>query len=176
MRCDLLVLGSGIAGLSTALHAAEYGEVLVVTKKDSAESNSNYAQGGIAAVFGADDTFALHREDTLRAGAGLCHPEVVDVLVREGPERVRALLALGARFNLEGDRLSLGREGGHSRRRVVRADDLTGREIERACWTPSRRRRRFGYWRITSPSISRSTRRGAAWEPGCWARSWERRP
>ena len=132
MRCDLLVLGSGIAGLSTALHAAEYGEVLVVTKKDSAESNSNYAQGGIAAVFGADDSFALHREDTLRAGAGLCHPEVVDVLVREGPERVRALLALGARFNLEGDRLSLGREGGHSRRRVVRADDLTGREIERA--------------------------------------------
>lgn len=131
-RCDLLVLGSGIAGLTTALHAARYGEVLVVTKKDRAESNSNYAQGGIAAVFGADDSFALHREDTLRAGAGLCHPEVVDVLVRDGPERVMELLALGARFTHDGDALSLGREGGHSRRRVVRADDLTGREIERA--------------------------------------------
>jgi L-aspartate oxidase len=131
-RCDLLVLGSGIAGLTTALHAARYGEVLVVTKKDRAESNSNYAQGGIAAVFGADDSFALHREDTLRAGAGLCHPGVVDVLVREGPERVLELLALGARFTREGETLSLGREGGHSRRRVVRADDLTGREIERA--------------------------------------------
>ncbi|HEX7242717.1 MAG TPA: L-aspartate oxidase [Longimicrobiaceae bacterium] len=128
---DVLVVGSGIAGLTFALKAARFATVVVVTKKERPESSTNYAQGGIAAVFGADDSYALHVEDTLVAGAGLCHPDAVEALVREGPERVRELIAVGVDFTRQGEDLSLGREGGHSRRRIVRSDDLTGREIER---------------------------------------------
>jgi L-aspartate oxidase len=131
-RADVVVVGSGIAGLFFALKASRFGSVALVTKKSRPESSTNWAQGGIAAAFGADDSPALHREDTLVAGAGLCHPDAVDALVREGPARVRELIELGVRFSeaAEGG-LSLGREGGHSRRRIVRAADLTGREIER---------------------------------------------
>ncbi|MBW3629769.1 MAG: L-aspartate oxidase [Gemmatimonadetes bacterium] len=132
MQADVVVVGSGIAGLSFALKAARYGTVALITKKSRPDSSTNYAQGGIAAVFADDDSPALHMEDTLVAGAGLCHPDAVDVLVREGPERVRELIALGVAFTRAGEDLSLGLEGGHSRRRIVRADDLTGREIERA--------------------------------------------
>lgn len=132
MQADVVVVGSGIAGLSFAIKAAKYGSVALITKKSRPESSTNWAQGGIAAVFGADDSPALHMEDTLVAGAGLCHPDAVDVLVREGPERVRELMQLGVDFTREHGGLSLGLEGGHSRRRIVRADDLTGREIERA--------------------------------------------
>ncbi|HEX2093901.1 MAG TPA: L-aspartate oxidase [Longimicrobiaceae bacterium] len=128
---DVLVVGSGIAGLSFALKAARFGTVQVVTKKERPESSTNYAQGGIAAVFSPDDSYALHVEDTLVAGAGLCHPDAVEALVREGPERVRELIRIGVEFTRRGEDLSLGREGGHSRRRIVRSDDLTGREIER---------------------------------------------
>ena len=132
MSCDVLVVGSGIAGLFFAVKAAEYADVLLVTKKDRPESSTNYAQGGIAAVFAADDSPEMHMGDTFVAGAGLCHPDAVGTLVREGPDRVRELILLGAEFTREAGALSLGREGGHSRRRIVRADDLTGREIERA--------------------------------------------
>jgi L-aspartate oxidase len=132
ISADVVVVGSGMAGLFFALKVARYGSVALITKKTRPESNTNYAQGGIAAVFGPDDSPALHMEDTLVAGAGLCHPDAVDVLVREGPARVRELMDLGVAFTRDGDELSLGREGGHSRRRIVRADDLTGREIERA--------------------------------------------
>jgi L-aspartate oxidase len=132
IRADVLVVGSGIAGLFFAINAARWGTVALVTKKDRPESSTNYAQGGIAAVFSPEDSFDLHVQDTLEAGAGLCHPDAVQVLVREGPSRIRELLELGVRFSREGDELSLGREGGHSRRRIVRADDLTGREVERA--------------------------------------------
>jgi L-aspartate oxidase len=132
MKADVVVVGTGIAGLSFAVRAAEQASVLVLTKKDRPESSTNYAQGGIAAVFGDDDSFALHVEDTLVAGAGLCHRDAVEVLVGEGPGRVSELIELGVRFTREGDELSLGREGGHSRRRIVRAADLTGREVERA--------------------------------------------
>ncbi|HEV3049772.1 MAG TPA: FAD-dependent oxidoreductase, partial [Longimicrobium sp.] len=132
MQADVVVVGSGIAGLSFALKVAKYGTVALITKKSRPESSTNWAQGGIAAVFGEDDSPALHMEDTLVAGAGLCHPDAVDVLVREGPERVRDLMDLGVRFTRDHGDLSLGLEGGHSRRRIVRADDLTGREIERA--------------------------------------------
>ncbi|MBX6363821.1 MAG: L-aspartate oxidase [Gemmatimonadetes bacterium] len=128
---DVLVIGSGIAGLSFALHLAGRARITVVTKKQRADSNTNYAQGGIAAVLGADDAPDLHIRDTLASGAGLCHPDAVELLVREGPARVRELVEWGARFSREGDRLALGREGGHSRRRVVHAADYTGREIER---------------------------------------------
>jgi len=131
-QADVVVVGSGIAGLFFALKVSRYGSVALVTKKSRPESSTNWAQGGIAAAFGHDDSPELHKEDTLVAGAGLCHPDAVDALVREGPERVRELIALGVDFSEQDDgELSLGREGGHSRRRIVRAADLTGREIER---------------------------------------------
>jgi len=131
-RFDYLVLGSGIAGLSYALKVAESGSVAIVTKKESVESNTNYAQGGIAAVMSDADSFERHVEDTLVAGAGLCDREVVEAVVREGPERVRELMKLGAEFTHNPDGLHLGREGGHSANRIVHAADTTGREIERA--------------------------------------------
>lgn len=132
-RFDFLVIGSGVAGLSFALRVAEHGSVAVVTKKDSAESTTNYAQGGIAVVMDPADDVAAHIRDTLEAGAGLCDPEVVRLVVTEGPERVRELMALGARFDRTArGELHLGREGGHSAHRIVHATDMTGREIERA--------------------------------------------
>ena len=137
---DFLVIGSGVAGLSFALRAAEHGTVCVVTKKESAESNTNYAQGGIAAVMDPGDDTEAHVEDTLVAGAGLCDEAVVRMVIEEGPERVRDLIALGADFDRDPDGdLHLGREGGHSANRIVHATDMTGREVERALLTAVRR-------------------------------------
>lgn len=127
-----LVVGSGIAGLTFALRVAERASVLVVTKKTRAESSTNYARGGIAAVTAADDSPALHVRDTLAAGAGLCHTDVVEGVVRDGPARIRDLLDWGVRFRMDRSGPSLAREGGHSRRRILHAGDRTGREIERA--------------------------------------------
>ena len=135
LETDILVIGSGIAGLSFALKAAEYGRVSVVTKKERVASSTNYAQGGIAAVMSADDSHELHVRDTLVAGAGLCHRTAVEDLVRDGPSRVRELMDWGVRFTRDQQGLSLGREGGHSRRRILHAEDLTGREIEQALLT-----------------------------------------
>jgi L-aspartate oxidase len=129
---DVLVLGSGIAGLFFALKVAPHARVAIMTKKDRPESNTNYAQGGIAAALAPDDSPLLHAHDTYAAGAGLCHSDAVRVLVEEGPGRVRELMELGADFTHVGEEISLGREGGHSRRRIVHAADLTGREVERA--------------------------------------------
>ena len=131
-RYDFLIIGSGIAGLSFALKVAEFGTVAIVTKKERAESNTNYAQGGIAAVMDETDSVEKHIEDTLISGAGLCNREVVEIVVTEGPERVRELIELGAQFTRENGRLHLGREGGHSENRIVHAADTTGREVERA--------------------------------------------
>ena len=134
LEAEVLVVGSGIAGLSVALHAAQSARVLVVTKVHAEESNTNYAQGGVAAVLGEDDRISLHERDTITAGDGLCDPESVRVLVEEGPGEILRLVSMGVRFSREsGDpkRLSLGREGGHSRRRIVHAKDRTGHEIER---------------------------------------------
>ena len=129
---DVLVLGSGIGGLMLALKAARHGTVLVLTKKRAEDANTNYAQGGIAAVFDRHDSFRAHERDTLRLGAGLCDPAVVREVVREAPERVRELEALGVDFNRTGRGYALGREGGHSARRIVHASDFTGQAIERA--------------------------------------------
>jgi L-aspartate oxidase len=130
---DYLVIGSGIAGLSFALKAAQSGSVAIVTKKDKLETNTNYAQGGIACVLAQDDSFDLHIQDTLNAGDGLCHPEVVDLVVRTGPQRIHDLLELGVQFNRgpDGDSFDLGREGGHSRNRILHSRDTTGRAVEK---------------------------------------------
>ena len=134
LESEVLVIGSGIAGLSVALHAAQAARVLIVTKVDAQESNTNYAQGGVAAVLGEDDRVSLHEKDTLTAGDGLCDPEAVRVLVEEGPGEVLRLMGLGVRFSRDPaarGKLALGREGGHSRRRIVHAKDRTGHAIER---------------------------------------------
>ncbi|HNQ90508.1 MAG TPA: L-aspartate oxidase [Verrucomicrobiota bacterium] len=136
---DYLVLGSGIAGLFCALKLAAHGRVAIVTKKSSAESNTNHAQGGIASVTSREDSFELHVRDTLVAGAGLCQETVVRQIVEDGPARIEELMALGMQFSERpnpavagGRELDLGREGGHSKRRILHAKDVTGREIERA--------------------------------------------
>jgi L-aspartate oxidase len=136
---DYLVLGSGLAGLSFALKVAPRGRVAIVTKKDRAESNTNYAQGGIASVTSKEDSFESHVRDTLTAGAGLCRENVVRAIVEDGPARIAELIELGMKFSERdaldedgGKQLDLGREGGHSQRRILHAKDVTGREIERA--------------------------------------------
>lgn len=132
---DFLVIGSGISGLSFALKAARLGRVTLITKKDKADTATNLAQGGIAAVLSDEDSFDLHIKDTLESGAGLCHEDVVRMVVENGPERVRELNELGVSFNRDekdSSQLDLGREGGHSARRIAHSLDMSGREIERA--------------------------------------------
>jgi L-aspartate oxidase len=133
LETDFLVIGSGIAGLYYALHVADHGRVTIVTKRDPHESSTWYAQGGIATVLDAEDSFDSHIEDTLRVGAGLCNEAIVRLTVEEGPRHVRRLMQLGVEFTRQpgGTSLDLGREGGHSHRRVVHATDLTGQEVER---------------------------------------------
>ena len=139
MDADFLVIGSGLAGLSFALKAAQVGSVVVLTKDRLPESATAYAQGGIASVWSAEDSFEEHSQDTNTAGAGLCHADIVDLVVREGPDRIRELITLGTQFSLrpgteglEDREYDLGREGGHSHRRILHASDATGREIMRA--------------------------------------------
>ena len=135
IKTDFLVIGSGIAGLSLAIKAAKLGSVAIVTKKEKSESNTNYAQGGIAAVTDQTDSFDSHINDTLICGGGLCKKEVVDFVVREAPPRIAELIEWGVHFTkseIPPHPYDLGREGGHSRRRVLHSKDLTGHEIERA--------------------------------------------
>src|SRR5688572_7626843 len=138
-RYDFIVLGSGIAGLSFALKVAPHGRVAIITKKNRAESNTNYAQGGIAAVTSKEDSFEMHVRDTLTSGAGLCRESVVRMIIEEGPARIAELIELGMKFSERdapgedgGRQLDLGQEGGQSKRRILHAKDVTGREIERA--------------------------------------------
>ncbi len=132
-QSDFLVIGSGIAGLSFALRAAETGTVTILTKKERADSNTNYAQGGIACVTSPDDSFELHIKDTLEAGVGLCHPDAVRLIVEEGPSRVRELERWGVTFTRSTEKaFDLGREGGHTRNRIVHAKDKTGAAMEQA--------------------------------------------
>lgn len=135
-KFDHIVVGSGIAGLTYALKAAQHGTVAVVTKRAKAVSNTAWAQGGVACVTSPEDSFELHIKDTLEAGAGLCHRDIVEMVVHEGPDRIRELIELGMSFDLRekpdgGTELDLGREGGHSKRRILHAHDFTGLEIEK---------------------------------------------
>ncbi|MBP51796.1 MAG: L-aspartate oxidase [Opitutae bacterium] len=131
---DLVIIGSGIAGLTFALKVAEAGyRVAIFTKKDKAESNTNYAQGGIAAVTSAGDDLEKHVEDTIEAGDGLCNPEIVREILKDGPSRIQDLIEMGVSFSsLDDGRISLGKEGGHSKRRVLHVKDVTGKAIEDA--------------------------------------------
>ncbi|MCH7818217.1 MAG: L-aspartate oxidase [Candidatus Marinimicrobia bacterium] len=134
-RSDFLVIGSGIAGLSFALKAAAHGTVYVITKKENKDSATNYAQGGIASVFTKEDSIDLHILDTLRAGDGLCHEDVVTMMIKEGPASVKNLQEWGVEFSMKKNskgEYDLGREGGHTESRVFHSGDITGREIERA--------------------------------------------
>ncbi|MBT4365437.1 MAG: L-aspartate oxidase [Desulfobacteraceae bacterium] len=138
-KTDFLVIGSGIAGLTFALKVAEFGNVTIVTKKEVVESSTNHAQGGIASVFDDIDSFDLHIQDTLEAGDDICNHDVVKMVVKDGPERIKELINLGVKFNLKNQAenstdspdFDLGREGGHSRNRIIHAHDMTGKEVER---------------------------------------------
>ncbi|WP_036720430.1 L-aspartate oxidase [Paenibacillus sp. JCM 10914] len=133
VETDVIVIGSGIAGLYTAILASEHQRVLLITKKSLLDSNTRYAQGGIAAVTAEDDSPLYHRQDTLLAGAGLCSSTAVDVLVNEGPVGVQELIRLGTMFDVENGELALTKEGAHSHRRILHANgDATGYEIVRA--------------------------------------------
>lgn len=155
IQADFLVIGSGIAGTFFALKAAEFGDVVVVTKRERSMSSTREAQGGIASVFSKDDSFEEHVKDTLYAGAGICHRDVVEMVVKEGPERVRELIEIGVRFtkkvkdenNVEYD---LTREGGHSRRRILHADDFTGQEIERALLAAAEKKNNIHFYEYHS--------------------------
>ncbi|MBN1141371.1 MAG: L-aspartate oxidase, partial [Deltaproteobacteria bacterium] len=130
---DFLVIGSGIAGLSYALKVADSGTVSLITKREISETATGLAQGGIASVLSDEDSFAAHIEDTMKAGCYLSHEDVVRLVVESGPKAVRELIEWGVRFTRRADRsFDLTREGGHSKRRILHAADLTGQEIERA--------------------------------------------
>jgi L-aspartate oxidase len=140
VKTDILVIGSGIAGLMYAIKVAQKGTVALVTKKEAMDSNTNLAQGGIASVFGHDDSFGLHIDDTLASGDGLCNRDVVELVVKDGPARIHELMEMGVRFNLQqqnarkdhrAQSFDLGREGGHSQNRIVHAKDMTGQAVER---------------------------------------------
>ncbi len=142
IKTDFLIIGSGIAGLTFALKTAKFGDVALVTKKEIRDSNTFQAQGGIASVFGKPDSFDFHIQDTLASGDGLCNRDVVEMVVKNGPDRIRELIDLGVHFNLKSSGssgaessgiepdLDLGREGGHSQKRIVHAHDMTGKEVE----------------------------------------------
>jgi len=169
---DFLVIGGGIAGMLFAIKAADVGTVTVLTKAASDEANTAYAQGGIASVWSVDDSFESHVEDTLRAGAGLCNRDAVETIVRDGPDAVRELIALGTRFTRveEGgeDEYDLGREGGHSHRRVLHAQDLTGREIMRALGEAARLRPNIRVFE-NHVAVNLLVERGTDGRPGaCW--------
>jgi L-aspartate oxidase len=131
LKTDVLIIGSGIGGLSTAIKLAEKRtelSITVLTKTEEGESNTRYAQGGVAAVWDKEvDSFEKHKDDTLDAGDGLCNEDIVDIVVEEGPERVQEIIDWGVRFDKDKfEKYELGREGGHSENRILHYKDLTG--------------------------------------------------
>ncbi len=169
VQSDTLVIGGGIAGLFFALKAAARGTVALLTKDRLPESNTAYAQGGIASVWSPQDSFDAHVEDTLDAGAGLCHRDVVELVVHEGPNRIRDLIALGTSFSTRADQedreYDLGREGGHSHRRILHASDATGREIVRALIAAVRREPGI---QVMENHIAIDLVLGGDAQPACW--------
>ncbi len=152
LKYDILIIGSGIAGLFFAQKMAEMlpdAKIAVITKKSETASSTNYAQGGIASVMADEDTFERHVHDTLSAGAGLCKERVVRKIVSNGPQAIKKLVAIGVKFTKKKGHFDLGREGGHSFNRVVHAADLTGREIERALLTASRKAKNIDIYKDT---------------------------
>lgn len=136
---DFLVIGAGVAGLRAAIELAPAGRVLVLAKREIADSSTQYAQGGIAAALSDEDEISLHLQDTLNAGDGLCNPDAARVLVEDAPERIEELIAWGTQFDREGTKLTFGREGAHSRNRILHAHgDSTGREIQRALYAKAK--------------------------------------
>ena len=132
IKCDFLVIGSGLAGLSAALELADHGQVIIATKKEKAECNSRYAQGGIACVMDPDDSEAAHTEDTLSSGCGLTNSVLTQQIIQQGKGRIKKLEELGIRFDLRKGReteYDLGKEGGHSHRRILHCGDITGGAI-----------------------------------------------
>src|SRR3954452_20454710 len=178
---DVLIIGGGLAGLRAALGIPEPLRVLVVTKDEVRESNSAYAQGGIAGVLDPEDAFDDHIADTIAAGKGLCDPEVVALVVREAPERISELIRWGTHFDEVDGQVALGREGGHSHARIVHAlGDATGREVMRAVIGQARDKANVRIWQnsFTIDLLSHEGRcRGAlVWDkrrgpPLVWARS-----
>jgi L-aspartate oxidase len=168
---DILVIGAGIAGLRAALEVPSDLQVLVVTKDRIEQSNSTYAQGGIAGVLSPEDRFENHIEDTLTAGAGLCDRDVVEMVVREAPEQINDLIRWGTRFDEENGQIALTREGGHSHRRIVHAlGDATGFEVMRATIERARQSRHLTLWDDTF-TLDLLTHKGACvgalvWRPG----------
>src|SRR5256712_5695003 len=144
MKCappetDCLVIGAGIAGLRAAIELAQAGRVVVLAKREVTDSSTQLAQGGIAAALSDEDEISLHLQDTLSAGDGVCNPEAAKVLVEDAPQRIEELIAWGTEFDREGTKLTFGREGAHSRNRILHAHgDSTGREILRALYAKSK--------------------------------------
>src|SRR5436309_4811308 len=140
MKCapaetDFLVIGAGVAGLRAAIELAAAGRVVVLAKRELKDSATQLAQGGIAAALSDEDEISLHLQDTLNAGDGLCNPDAARVLVGDAPERIEELISWGTQFDREGTKLTFGREGAHSRNRILHAHgDSTGREIQRALY------------------------------------------
>src|SRR5436189_3728092 len=136
---DFVVIGAGIAGLRAAIELASAGRVVVLAKREVKDSATQLAQGGIAAALSDEDEISLHLQDTLNAGDGLCNPEAARVLVEDAPERIEELIGWGTQFDREGTKLRFGREGAHSRNRILHAHgDSTGREIQRALYAKAK--------------------------------------
>ncbi len=172
IETDFLVIGSGLAGLLFALKASEHGTVALITKRNLTESTTNYAQGGIASVFSKDDSFEAHAKDTIAVGQGLCHEDVVNAVVQEGPEGIRELVSLGAKFSMKNDNVEfdLWQEGGHSKRRIVHASDITGREIVRALTAELKNKTNISVYEdhIAIDLITHSTFIGTKSSDICW--------
>src|SRR3982750_1482923 len=136
---DFIVVGAGVAGIRAAIELGAHGTVVCLAKREWNESNTQYAQGGIAAALSDEDEISLHLQDTLNAGDGLCNPDAARVLVEDAPERIEELIGWGTQFDREGTKLTFGREGAHSRNRILHAHgDSTGREIQRALYAKAK--------------------------------------
>src|ERR1700722_4626732 len=168
---DVLIIGGGIAGIRAALAVDPKLDVIVVTKDRLLQSNSAYAQGGIAGVFDPLDNFTSHAADTMAAGKGLCDPSIVDMVIREAPDRIRELIGYGAHFDTRNGEIDLTQEGGHSHRRIVHAlGDATGQEVMRAMADLIRSRRNVQIWEATF-TIDLLTDEGSCRGALVWSRS-----